>query len=152
MDVDVRAKEAKERIATLTIAISVRSIPRILSSLLNSRLTIQQLKVLTSVVVSDGATASTLVAQFGVSMATMSKLLDRLSEQGLIERIPDAKDARIRHIEATPLGQAAVSEVMGARPELGDAVLAGLNLEELEGLELGLRAISRELQLNAGDD
>lgn len=136
----------RDRIAVLTIAISVRSIPRILGSLLHTRLTIQQLKVLASIVVSGDSTTTALVSQFAVSMATISKMLDRLVAQGLIERVPDTRDQRVRRLSATPLGREVVSELIGARPELGDDVLAGLSVRELEALEEGMRAINRELQ------
>lgn len=141
---------ARERIAELAIAISVRSVPHILGSLLQTRLTIQQLKVLTTLVVFNGATTSELVAQFSVSMATMSKMLDRLVEQELIERIPDPRDKRARQLKATELGREVVSEIVGARPELGDEILAGLSLHELESLEVGMRAVNRELRRRDG--
>ena len=39
---------------------------------------------------------------------------------------------------------------MAARPELGEDVLSRLSLAELEALETGLRAISRELRPDRG--
>ncbi|MEV7608530.1 MarR family winged helix-turn-helix transcriptional regulator [Microbacterium sp. NPDC089320] len=137
--------EARERIEALTVAISVRSLPRVVRPLLESRFTIQQLKVLTSVVAREGVTVTDLVADFAVSMATMSKLVERLVSQGLVQRVPDIADLRVRRLHATPLGHNVVAKIIGARPELGRDVLDGLDEGELVALETGLTAINREL-------
>lgn len=137
---------ARERVQALSVSLAVRSIPRILGPLLGATLTFQQLKVLTSIVVSDGATARDLVTQFDVSKATVSKMLDRLVVQELVERVVDDGDHRVRRLRATDRGREVVSELMGMRPELGEDVLEGLSLEEIRGLELGMSAISREMK------
>ncbi|BCW45149.1 MarR family transcriptional regulator [Arthrobacter sp. StoSoilB5] len=137
-------------IDALAIAITIRSIPRILQPLLTTDLTIQQLKVLSVVVTTEsGATGVGLVDTFGVSMASMSKLVDRLEAAGLVTRSLDSEDQRVRRIYATDLGRSVVRELMAARPELGGEVLAGLSVDELRALETGLRAVSRELRSNA---
>ncbi|ASN20047.1 MarR family winged helix-turn-helix transcriptional regulator [Arthrobacter sp. YN] len=137
----------QQSIDALTIAITIRSIPRILQPLLMTDLTIQQLKVLSVVVTTGrGATGAGLVTTFGVSMASMSKLVDRLEAAGLVARSTDPEDQRVRRIIATDLGRSVVRELMAARPELGGEVLAGLTIEELRALETGLRAVSRELR------
>ncbi len=138
--------EVQQRIESLTIAITVRSIPRIVGSLLETKLTIQQLKALTSLVVADGLTTSALARDFSVSMPTISKLVDRLVEQGLVERRASEGDQRARLLAPTALGRAVVGETLAARPELGADVLAGLSLDELRALEVGLRAVNREIQ------
>lgn len=147
-----RRASAKENIDALTLAISVRSLPRMVGSLLSTQLTIQQLKVLTSVVVTDRPRTSDLASSFEVSLATMSKLVDRLVEQGLVERSPDEGDQRVRRLAPTELGRGVIGQIMATRPEMGADVLEGLDLEELESLERGLRAISRELQRVITDD
>lgn len=136
----------QQRIESLTIAISVRSVPRIVGSLLESKLTIQQLKALTSLVVADGMTASALAQSFSVSMPTISKLVDRLVGQGLVERRATERDQRTKLLMPTALGRAVVGQTFAARPELGGDVLAGLSLEELRSLEIGMRAVNREIQ------
>lgn len=148
MDGELQA--ARERVRELTVAVSVRSVPRVLTPLLQTTLTIQQLKALTTIAVSDGATTTDLVDQFAVSMATMSKLIDRLVSNGLVERRPDADDQRVRRLHPTAAGRTVVANVLGRRPELGDDVLRGLSLDELRGLEVGLGAINRELRRLAG--
>jgi DNA-binding MarR family transcriptional regulator len=141
----------QKSIDALTIGITIRSIPRILQPLLTTDLTIQQLKVLSVIVTADdGATSGGLVETFKVSMASMSKLVDRLVVAGLTTRSLDLADQRVRRIYATNLGRSVVRELMAARPELGGDVLAGLSISELRALETGLRAVSRELRSPRG--
>lgn len=143
-------ESVQNNIDALTIAIAIRSIPMVLQPLLMTDLTIQQLKVLSVIVTAEnGATGGGLVDTFGVSMASMSKLVDRLVAAGLATRTFDAEDQRVRRIYATALGRSVVRELMAARPELGGNVLNGLSLDELRALETGLRAVSRELRLLA---
>lgn len=144
-------REVRGRIEALTVAISVRSLPRIVGSLVDTTLTMQQLRVLSAVVVADGSTTSDLASAFGASMPTTSKLVDRLVTSGLVERIPDTVDQRIRRVVPTLLGRKVVGTVLAARPELGEEVLDGLSLDELKALETGLRAIERELHRTESD-
>jgi DNA-binding MarR family transcriptional regulator len=146
-DQESRRASALKSLEALSIAIAVRSMPKVLQPLLATSLSIQQLKTLSLIVTTErGATGSKLAASFGVSMASMSNLLDRLASRGLVERSVDPDDSRVRRVHATTLGRAVVAEIMAARPELGLDVLDGLSEEELEALELGLRAVSRELR------
>lgn len=140
---------ALENIDALTLAVSVRSLPRMIGSLLSTQLTIQQLKVLTSIVVSDRSTTSDLAASFAVSLATMSKLVERLVDQGLVERLTDVADQRVRRLLPTSLGRDVIGKIMAARPEMGADILERLTVDELESLAIGLRAINRELQAAA---
>lgn len=131
-------------IEALSIAITVRSIPRVLQPLMATDLTIQQLKALTVIVTTgEGATGAGLAQTFSISMPSISKLVDRLAAAGLVTRRDDPADHRVRRIHATDLGRAVVRELMAARPELGGDVLARLTDDELRSLEVALRAISR---------
>lgn len=152
MDDERRRAATLENIDALTLAISVRSLPRMVGSLLSTQLTIQQLKVLTAVVVSDHSSTSELASSFEVSLATMSKLVDRLADQGLVERVTDAGDHRVRRLHPTPLGRDVIGKIMVARPEMGADILDGLSLDELESLSVGLRAINRELHAASQSD
>ncbi|OII42520.1 hypothetical protein BIU99_15130 [Plantibacter sp. MMLR14_011] len=135
----------------MALTISIRSIPMSLEPLLKTDLTIAQLKVLSLVVTSeDGATGGGLAETFGVSMATTSKHVDRLVEQGLVTREFDADDQRVRRIRATELGRAVVLRMMASRPELGSEVLRDLATEDLRALEQGLRAVDELLRARRG--
>lgn len=147
-----RGRDAVVRsVEALALTISIRSIPMSLEPLLKTDLTIAQLKVLSLVVTSeDGATGGGLAETFGVSMATTSKHVDRLVEQGLVTREFDADDQRVRRIRATELGRAVVLRMMASRPELGSEVLRDLTTEDLRALEQGLRAVDELLRARRG--
>ena len=55
---------------------------------------------------------------------TMTKLLDRMVRDGLVQRLPDARDRRVVRIEATPRGQAVVEELLVAARQHEAQVLA----------------------------
>lgn len=128
----------------LGAAFQATTLPVLLDSLLSTELTIAQLKVLAVLATTEkGATGRGLADTFGVSLASMSGLVDRLVAQGAATRTPDEMDRRIRRIRATPLGLVLVRRLMAARPELNPDILARLPLEDLRALEQGLRAVQR---------
>nr|WP_269329129.1 MarR family transcriptional regulator [Kineosporia babensis] len=117
-------------------------LPGAVRDLLASDLTFQQLKVLTVLVtLPDGVTVRGLAETFGVSMASMSNMLDRLVAQDTARRDVDATDSRVRRIHATPQGREVVRKLVGARPEFSEDILANLSLEDLRALTQGLRAV-----------
>lgn len=127
-------------------AFEVTALPAMLDPLLSTDLTLQQLKVLTVLVTTkEGATGRGLSASFGVSMASMSGLIDRLVGQGVAVRSGDSRDARVRRVHATELGRSVVRRLVAARPELNADILSRLALEDLRALEQGMRAIHTEM-------
>lgn len=135
------------RLRDITTAMESTTLPSSASPLLSLDLTVQQLKVLTVLVTStDGASGRGLSTIFGVTMASMSGLLDRLVARGVAEKTNDPTDQRVRTVRATPLGRTVVQKLIAARPEFDDTILAGLSLAELEALEFGMAAINRELR------
>lgn len=133
-----------QSLESLGAAFQATTLPVLLDSLLSTELTIQQLKVLAVLATTEkGATGRGLADTFGVSLASMSGLVDRLVAQGTATRTPDELDRRIRRIRVTPLGLVLVRRLMAARPELNPDILARLELEDLRALEQGLRAVQR---------
>lgn len=134
-------------IEAASVAITVRSMPLVLQSLLSTELTIAQLRVLSAVAISDdGASGARLAEMFGISMASVSRLVGRLVAHGLVTRSVDEDDLRVRRVRATPRGRRAVTDLMMARPELSAGIVERLSLDELAALERGLSAVSRELR------
>lgn len=153
-EVHQRARLMRE-IGSLTDEFEMTALPTLLEPLLSTELTIQQLKVLTVLVTSeDGAAGRGLSEMFGVSMASMSGLLDRLVSQGVATRSEDPRDHRVRKVRATPLGRTIVRRLVASRPEFNASILAGLPLEDLHALAQGMRAVGAELRrfhARAGD-
>ncbi len=64
-------------------------------------LTMQQMRVLGLVGHEPGLTGQELSARLGVSAPTASGIVDRLVAKGLLARVEDAGDRRVRRIELT---------------------------------------------------
>lgn len=130
-------------IRALTTNLEQASLPAMIKHLLETDLTIQQLKVLMVLVTTrEGATGRGLAESFGVSMASMSGVIDRLVAQGVAVRSEDPDDHRVRRVHATSKGTQVVRRLVVARPEFHDRVLTGLSTEDLSALEQGIRAVS----------
>lgn len=96
-----------------------------------SELTLQQLRVLACVVVEPGTTTTALRKRLGVSAPTVSGLVDRLVEQGLVERRHDADDRRVRHLLPTDQGVQAITDLDAMNRALFDTLVSVLTDEEL---------------------
>ena len=131
-----------QSLETLAGSFQATTLPVLLDSLLSTELTIQQLKVLAVLATTEnGTTGRGLADSFGVSLASMSGLVDRLVAQGAAARSPDERDGRVRRVQATPLGKALVRRLMAGRPELSADVVSRLPLDDLKALEQGMRAL-----------
>jgi len=118
------------------------AIPGALQPMLEVQLTMQQLKVLAIVVTETrGGSIQSLAKTVGVSLATMSGIVDRLGSQGMIERSADSNDQRVRRVVATERGRESIQRVLAARPELGLPLLNRLSLDDLRALVQGVRAL-----------
>lgn len=136
-------------IETLTASMEEASLPALVTPLLDTEFTIRQLKVLIVLVTTEvGATGKGLAESFGVSMASMSGLLDRLVAHGAAERTEDATDHRVKRVRATELGAAVVRRLVAARPEFRTEILASVHLNDLRALEQGMRAVAAAYALH----
>ncbi|AOS64325.1 MarR family transcriptional regulator [Actinoalloteichus hymeniacidonis] len=117
-------------------AVRIRSHP-----LLDSGLTMQQFRVLLCLAVDGGLSGHALADQLGVSLATVTGLIDRLLDRGLVNRVPDLRDRRIRLSSLTPAGITLLDDIAVAGREHRRALLAQLSVDELHALERGARAM-----------
>lgn len=97
-------------------------------------LTMQQFRVLGQVVRQPGISGNELGGLLGVSAPTASGLVERLVEKGLIARIDDADDRRIRRLHPTEAGRDIMRQMDSMFERILGAVLQVLSTEELEVL------------------
>jgi DNA-binding MarR family transcriptional regulator len=84
-------------------------------------LTLQQCRVLHVIEHEMNAPVqSDLARRLGVRPATVTLHLNRLMRHGLIERLPDASDRRVRHVVLTDAGRSVLGSLM--QPPFDDAV------------------------------
>jgi MarR family transcriptional regulator, multiple antibiotic resistance protein MarR len=94
-----------------------------------------------------GARVADLASTFAIGVGTTSKIIDRLANQGWLERRPNPANRRSSLLALTPAGESAVSRAEPAwqaaiRQILGGAVTA----EELTALSLVLDALRSDLE------
>jgi len=115
--------------------------------LLSTPLTMQQLKVLTLIAAErDRATGHDLAEALNVSVATMSGLVDRLVEHGMVRRSDDPDDRRIRRLSVTDAGTATLRSLISSGNTMPPQVLALLADDDLRALVQGLVALDRAME------
>jgi len=133
-----------DRIAAMQDALDTTALPSMLEPLMSMELTMQQLKVLVLLVSSDeGGTGQGLARALGISLASVSGLIDRLEGHGMVERVEDERDHRVRRVLVTPLGRKTVHRLVSAQSQLSRDPLEKLELGDLRALEQGMRAVLR---------
>jgi DNA-binding MarR family transcriptional regulator len=103
--------------------------------LLTMDLTMPQLKTLACVALENGATSGQVARSLGVGLSTVTGIVDRLAEQGLVTRREDAEDRRITRVLPTQQGQALVEQLLRWRNEHLTALLSRLAPEQLQVVE-----------------
>lgn len=116
-----------------------------LDAVVATQLSIQQLKVLMLAVHRAPVTAHEVSAALGVSPATVSGIVGRLVDRGLLVQETDPDDRRSRHLTATEAGAAALTEIASIQLAHRRVLLERLTAEELEGLLAGVRGLGRAL-------
>lgn len=76
-------------------------------------------------------TQSELAFELELEQATMVRLLDRMEENGLVERHSDTNDRRVKLIALTPLGEEQAELVKAIGAELRRQVFADIDAEGL---------------------
>jgi DNA-binding MarR family transcriptional regulator len=92
----------------------------------------------------DGLTQSELVEQLCVQPATVTKMLNRMVKNGLVERRGDPQDQRISRVYLTDQGRELQKSIEDAWDKLEQYTVATLSLEE--------RVLLRRLLLQVQDN
>jgi DNA-binding MarR family transcriptional regulator len=92
---------------------------------------------------SGAARLTDLAVAEGVSQPSMSSLIARLVDQGLVRREPDPDDARAVRLSLTAAGDALVAERRTARTQRLDTALAELSADDVTRLADALPALTR---------
>lgn len=105
------------------------------STWLHVDLTMPQLKALLVVVDVGRATGGQLAKGLGVSLSTVTGIVDRLASQGFVTRGEDPVDRRITRVEATPLGAQLVQRLYIYRRERLGRLLEHLDVDQLRTVD-----------------
>ncbi|HET6950524.1 MAG TPA: MarR family transcriptional regulator [Acidimicrobiales bacterium] len=100
-----------------------------------------QLSALTAIECHQPVTLGSLADLEQVAPPTITKVVAKLEEQGLVERRPDAGDRRVTHVAPSPAGTALLAEVRQRKDMWLATRLAGLDHEQRVRLAAALDVI-----------
>lgn len=87
---------------------------------------------------------------------TMTRMLDTLEKDGLVERLADPADRRTKQLRLTPAGEAALAAMFEIADEMRARLLFGMPAEKIEELNTLLSGLSARLDAGlpptAGND
>lgn len=67
-----------------------------------------------------------IARRIGIEGATLTRMLDTLEAEGLVERVPDPSDRRSKHIRITDEGKAVLEEIVAIADELRTTLVKGI--------------------------
>jgi MarR family transcriptional regulator for hemolysin len=76
---------------------------------------------------------------------TMTRMLDTLEKDGLVERLPDPSDRRTKQLRLTPAGEAALEEIFEIADEMRDRLLDDVPEDQIAGMIEFLVMLTRRL-------
>jgi DNA-binding MarR family transcriptional regulator len=116
--------------------------------LLTANLTMPQFRLLLVLALRGGAASHDLAESMGVSLATITGIVDRLAAQDLVTRREDPRDRRVRRVELTAAGRGLVDDIAAAGTASQRRLLDRLSLDDLAILEraFGLLADAAEAE------
>ena len=86
---------------------------------------------------------NTIGPMVGLTPGSISVAVDRLVEQGLVNRVESAEDRRVRIVALTPRGKGLIVPAFRKHSGQMRKVLSELSPEELSGLEVALKKIGK---------
>ncbi|PTW63092.1 DNA-binding MarR family transcriptional regulator [Breoghania corrubedonensis] len=108
--------------------------------------------VLKTLADSDGLSMSELALALGVQPPTVTKMVTRMSAQGLLTRRAADTDGRLARVYLTEEGRERVELIDRAWKRLEREALTGLDDKDRKRLRKLLRAVERNLVATAGKD
>jgi DNA-binding MarR family transcriptional regulator len=97
-----------------------------------------------SVVVAAGPIGiGAVAAAEGVMAPTMTRLVDGLERDGLVQRVPDPQDARGVLVRATPRGRRLLKDGRARRVRILAGALGQLSADDLSAVRRGAELIER---------
>jgi DNA-binding MarR family transcriptional regulator/GNAT superfamily N-acetyltransferase len=114
--------------------------------LLHSPYSLAEVRILFEIANRDEATASDLTRELGLDPGYVSRILNVLGQQGLVEKIPSETDGRRRLLSLTPEGKEAFALLDGRSREEVAEMLNGLSEENRRRLLEAMRTIEGILE------
>jgi DNA-binding MarR family transcriptional regulator len=114
----------------------------------NEGVTSSQERLLTLLLLKDGATQSELQQDLLIKPSSVTKLIDVLEHKGLVTRISDARDGRVKTIHLTEKGKQLEKRLWQIKDELEGEISSSLSNQQTDLLIQLLNKIKHDLQQN----
>ena len=111
-----------------------------------------QPKVLEHLALHDGCTQKEIAQSCVMDKSTVTSVLGRMEDAGLIERRSKEGDRRVVAVFLTEKGRSAASDVLDCRSEVDDIAWRGLDTDERRRLSHLLDQVIRNLQQHEQED
>jgi DNA-binding MarR family transcriptional regulator len=92
-------------------------------------ITRQQAAVILNIASNQGVSQAEVAAWLGIEPIALVRMLDKLHEEGLVERRPHPTDRRIRTLWLTPAASAVVQRILAINEAIRQEAFAGLPAE-----------------------
>ena len=111
---------------------------------LGADLTLPQMRVLFVLEASGGRSMSSLAEALGKAQPTVTGLVDRLAESGLVQRTEHPADRRITLVQLTPAGTNVIARLTAAGDAHTRRLVGHLTIQELELIARAFALLRRE--------
>lgn len=108
-------------------------------------LTRHQARTLLYIARNEGLSQAAIATMLEIEPIALVRLLDRLHEEGLVDRRPHPTDRRVRTLWLTPLGWRAVERVLAINAQIREEACAGLSQEVRDTLIAALHHMKGNL-------
>ena len=106
-----------------------------------------QARVLLSIARHEGESQAAVAAMLDIEPIALVRMLDRLHEEGLVERHLHPTDRRVRTLWLTPAGWEALDRILRINHEVREDACAGMSPPERQALLRALRHVKDNLLL-----
>lgn len=109
-------------------------------------ITLQEFLVLVGLSEGDGISQEALAKRMYLDISFITRILQRLEQDGFVTRARDERDARVNLVWLTPEGHALRDKINAVRAEALQRALQDLDEEEVQGLKQTLNRIFSTVQ------
>jgi DNA-binding MarR family transcriptional regulator len=89
-------------------------------------ITRQQAAVILNIAGKEGVSQAEVAAWLGIEPIALVRMLDKLHEEGLVERRPHPTDRRVRTLWLTKAGRPVVAQILAINKEIREEAFAGM--------------------------
>ncbi|MBV7273475.1 MarR family transcriptional regulator [Clostridium sp. PL3] len=111
-----------------------------------------QAHLLGLLLVENGLTQKDLSAKLQIRPASLGELVNKLQQNGYVEKRVNEKDKRVSNVYITEEGRRATEGAMKARRELVESIFLGLSEEEINQLSTLMDKLVNSIEQSSGEN